>query len=220
MTPLIDGELKKTAEEIVLNKSREMGLEEFEDVELQGVEIEFEEVDSIRARSCDSIIDAEGILKVRLRDIDLDSGVKLCLASSASQIEARPEFTSYREFLMHDFFIPFLYPLIVLVISFYLVAFAPSEPLNSFVLSPLFFTVMVLPTSFWRMQQGHEWEQIRIESVRRRLEPLSLFSSTEEIADYAQLVCRASASHAAISFIMYCVNLPFLIIYIAIGLQI
>jgi hypothetical protein len=217
---LSEGELMKRAEEIILNKSREMGLEEYNDVELQGVEIEFEEIDSTRKRSCDSIIDYEGVLNVRLRDTDLNSGVKLCLASSASRMEARPEFASYREFLMHDFFIPWLYPLIVFLISFYLVAFAPSEPLSSLVLGPLFFTVMVLPTSFWRLRKGHEWEQIRIESVRRRLEPLSLFSSTEEIEDYARLVCRAPTSHAAISFIMYCVNLLFLIIFIAIGLQI
>ncbi|MHA2064628.1 MAG: hypothetical protein ACXABY_09670 [Candidatus Thorarchaeota archaeon] len=219
MTPLFDGEIKKTTEEVVLNKSRELGLEEYEDVELQGVEIDFEEVDSIRERSCESIIDVEGVLKVRLRDTDLDSGVKLCLASSASQIEARPEFTSYREFLMHDFFIPFLYPLIVLVISIYVVAFAPSE-LNLLILGPFFFTVMVLPTSFWRLRQGHKWEQIRIENVRHRLESLALFSSTEEIADYARLVCRAPTSHVAISFIMYCVNLPFLIILIAMSLQV
>jgi hypothetical protein len=219
VTPLFDGEIKKTTEEVVLNKSRELGLEEYEDVELQGVEIDFEEVDSIRERSCESIIDVEGVLKVRLRDTDLDSGVKLCLASSASQIEARPEFTSYREFLMHDFFIPFLYPLIVLVISIYVVAFAPSE-LNLLILGPFFFTVMVLPTSFWRLRQGHKWEQIRIENVRHRLESLALFSSTEEIADYARLVCRAPTSHVAISFIMYCVNLPFLIILIAMSLQV
>jgi len=217
--PLSDGELRKRAEEIVLNKSREMGLEQYEEVELQGVEIEFEEVDSIRKRSCDSIINVEGVLKVRLRDTDLDSGVKLCIASSASRMETRPEFTSYREFLMHDFFIPFLYPLLVLVISIYLAAFAPSE-LNSMVLSPLFFTVMVLPTSFWRMRQGREWEQIRIENVRYRLDPLSLFSSTEEIVDYARLVYRTPTSHAAVSFVMFCANLPFLIISIAMSLQV
>ena len=219
MTPLSDGKLMKRAEEVVLNKSREIGLEEYEDVELQGVEIEFEEVDSTRKRSYDSIIDYEGILNVRLRDTDLDSGVKLCLASSVSRMEARPEFASYREYLMHDFFIPFLYPLIILVISIYLLAFAPSG-LNSMVLGPFFFTVMVLPTSFWRLRQGHEWEQIRIENVRHRLESLALFSSTEEIADYAQLVCRAPTSHAAISFVMYFTNLPFLIILIAMSLQV
>jgi hypothetical protein len=220
VVPLLsEGDLMKRAEEIVLNKSREIGLEEYKDVELQGVEIEFEEVDSIRKRSCDSIIDYEGVLKVRLKDTDLDSGVKLCLASSASRMEARPEFASYREYLMHDFFIPFLYPLIVLVISIYLVAFAPSE-LNSMILGPVFFSVMVLPTSFWRMRQGHEWEQIRIENVRHRLEPLALFSSTEEITDYARLVCRAPTSHVAVSFVMFCVNLPFLIILIAMSLQI
>ena len=217
MTALSDGELKRTAEEIVLNKSREMGLEEYEDTRLQGVEIDFEEVDSTRKRSCDYFIDAEGILKIRLRDTDLDSGVKLCLASSASQIEARSGFASYREYFMHDFFYPWLYPLIVLVISIYLVAFAPSG-LDSLVLGPLFFSVMVLPTSFWRMRQENELKQIRIENVRHRLEPLALFSSTEEIADYARLVCRTSTTHSASSFFMYCVNLPFLVFLIAMGL--
>ncbi|MFW9862900.1 MAG: hypothetical protein ACFFEX_17080 [Candidatus Thorarchaeota archaeon] len=217
MTALSDGELKIASEEMVLNKSREMGLEEYKDIKLQGVEIEFEEVDSLRKRSCDYFIDAEGILKIRLRDTDLDSGVKLCLASSASQIEARSGFASYREYFMHDFFYPWLYPLIVLVISIYLVAFAPSG-LDSSVLGPLFFSVMVLPTSFWRMRQENELKQIRIENVRHRLEPLALFSSTEEIADYARLVCRTPTTHPASSFFMYCVNLPFLVFLIAMGL--
>jgi len=214
LTPLLDWELKKAAEEMVLSKHREMALE-YEGVELQGVEIDFEEADSIRERSCYSIIDAEGVLKVRLRDTNLDSGVKLCLASSASQIDARSKFASDREFFMYDFFIPWLYPLLVLLISIYLVAFAPSESMNSMVIGPLFFTVMVLPTSFWKLRQGQEREQIRIENVGHRLESLALFSSTEEIVDYARLVCRAPISHTAISFVMYCVNLPFLIIMIA-----
>ncbi|MFW9913924.1 MAG: hypothetical protein ACFFEU_15700 [Candidatus Thorarchaeota archaeon] len=205
------------AEEVVLNKSREMGLEEYEDVELQGVEIDFEEIDSTRKRSCDYFTDAKGILKIRLQDTDLDSGVKFCLASSASQIEARSGFASYREYFMHDFFYPWLYPLLVLVVSIYLVAFAPSG-LDSLVFGPLFFSVMVLPISFWRMRQENELKQIRIENVRHRLEPLALFSSTEEIADYAKLVCRIPATQSAISFFMYCVNLPFLVLLIAMGL--
>jgi hypothetical protein len=214
---LPDGESKKVAEEVILNKSCEMGLEEYEDLKLQGVEIDFEEVDSTRKRSCGYFIDAEGVLKIRLWDTDLDSGVKLCLASSASQIEARSGFASYREYFMQHFFYPWLRPLLVLVISFYLVAFAPSG-LDSLVLGPLFFSVMVLPISFWRMRQENDLKQIRIENVRHRLEPLALFSSTEEIADYAKLVCRIPTTHSAISFIMYCVNLPFLVFLIAMGL--
>jgi hypothetical protein len=68
MNPLPSSMQKKRAEELVLTKSREIGLEEYEGVVIQAVEIEFEEVSSPRRRIWHPIIDDQGVLKIRLRD--------------------------------------------------------------------------------------------------------------------------------------------------------
>ncbi|MHA2212285.1 MAG: hypothetical protein ACW992_03880 [Candidatus Thorarchaeota archaeon] len=206
---------KKRAEELVLTKSREIGLEEYEGVVIQAVEIEFEEVSSPRRRIWHPIIDDQGVLKIRLRDTDLNSGVKLYFATTAKEMEFDKEIESYRSFFIYDFFIPIMYPLIILVLSLFLLYWFDSLGLlYTITVGPVLFTVMVLPASVWGMRQRNERERLTVENIRYRLELTSFFSSMNEVVEYALLVTKGPAFQAVFDLIMYLVNLPFLIMLV------
>jgi len=205
-------EKKRQAEELILERSHELYAEGYSDVVLQRVEIEFEETDSSRQRMCSSSIDDDGFLKIKLRDTDLLSGMKLYIARTEHDIEKENELESYREVFILDFFIPFLYPLIVLVAALYFVfLLSPFGVLYTIALTTFFFSVMVLPMSVWRRWHRFEREQDRIDAISHRLELTSLFSSRDEVTEYAKLVCKEPAFEALYDFIMYLVNLPFLV---------
>ena len=210
MNPLPDSKQKKRVEELVLKKSRDIGFEEYEGVVIQSVEIKFEEVNSPRKRMCDHIIDDEGVLRIRLRDADLNSGVKFYLATTAKDMEFE-----FRSFFIYEFFIPIMYPLIILVLSLFLLwQFDSLGLLYTVTVGPVLFTVMVLPSSVWGMRQRNEREQLTVENIRYRLELTSVFSSMNEVVEYARLVTKGPAFHSVLDFIMYLVNLPFLIMLV------
>ena len=202
----------RQAEKLILEKSPGLYAEEYSNVVIERVEIEFEETDSSRRRACSSSIDDNGFLKIRLRDTDLLSGVKLYFAKTASDIESEKQLESFREILILDFFIPFLYPLIILVADLYFVfLLSRFGILYTITLSTFFFSVMVLPVSVWRRRHRFERERNRINAVSYQLELISLFSNKEETQDYAKLVCKEPAFETLFDFVMYLVNLPFLI---------
>lgn len=202
----------RRAEKLILEKSPGLYTEEYSNVVLERVEIKFEETDSSRRRTCSSSIDDNGLLKIRLRDTDLLSGVKLYFAKTVNHIEREKELESFREIIILDFFIPFLYPLIILIAALYFVfLLSPFGTLYTITLSCFFFSVMVLPVSVWRRRHRFEREQNRMNAVSYRLELISLFSNKEETQDYAKLVCKEPAFETLYDFVMYLVNLPFLI---------